>query len=113
LLAGIASFLAGLAVLVVLNAPQQLVALVVAMLAALAATTVVTLWWKLSLHAAAASGTVAILALSFGPALTLAVPLVAVVAWSRVRLGDHTPAQTVAGAILGALVGSTVFIMLR
>jgi membrane-associated phospholipid phosphatase len=113
LLAGIVSFLAGLAVLVALDAPQQLVALVVAMLAALAATLVVTLWWKLSMHAAAASGTVAILALTFGPALTLAVPLVAVVAWSRVRLGDHTVAQTVAGAILGALLGSTVFIMLR
>ena len=113
LLAGIASFLAGLAVLVVLGAPQQLVALVVAMLAGLVATLVVTLWWKLSMHAAAASGTVAILALTFGPALTLAVPLVAVVAWSRVRLGDHTPAQTMAGTVLGALVGTTVFIILR
>jgi membrane-associated phospholipid phosphatase len=112
-LAGIASFLAGLAILVALEAPRQLVALVVAMLAGLAATLVVTLWWKLSMHVAAVSGTVAILALTFGPALTMAVPLVAVVAWSRVRLGDHTAAQTVAGAALGGLVGSTVFIMLR
>jgi hypothetical protein len=70
------------------DAPRQLV---VAMLAGLAATLVVTLWWKLSVHSAAAGGTVAILALTFDPTLTLAVPAVALVTWSRVRLGDHTP----------------------
>jgi membrane-associated phospholipid phosphatase len=112
-LAGIASALAGLAVLLALHAPRPLVALVVAMLAGLAATLLVTLWWKLSVHTAAASGTVAILALVFGPALTLALPAVAVVAWSRVRLGDHTLAQILAGAALGGLVATTVFILLR
>jgi membrane-associated phospholipid phosphatase len=113
LLAGIASVVAGLIVLVALNAPRELVSLVVAMLTGLAATLVVTLWWKLSVHTAAASGTVAILALTFGPALTLAVPTVALVAWSRVQLGDHTPAQTLAGAAIGGLVATTVFIALR
>jgi membrane-associated phospholipid phosphatase len=112
-LAAIASVLAGLAMLLVLDAPRQLVALVVAMLTGLATTLVVTLWWKLSVHSAAAGGTVAILALVFGPALTLALPVVAVVAWARVRLGDHTPAQTLAGAALGGLVATTVFIALR
>ena len=33
--------------------------------------------------------------------------------WSRVRLGDHTPAQTLAGAALGGLVATAVFILLR
>jgi membrane-associated phospholipid phosphatase len=112
-LAAITSLLAGLAMLLALNAPRQLVALVVAMLTGLAATLVVTLWWKLSLHTAAAGGTVAILALVFGPAFTLAVPAVALVAWARVRLGDHNPAQTLAGATLGGLVATTVFIALR
>jgi len=112
LLAGIASVAAGLAVLVVLDGPRPLVALVTAMFAGLAATLVVTLSWKLSVHTAAAGGTVAILALTFGPALTLTVPTVALVAWSRVRLGDHTPAQTLAGAALGGLVATTVFILL-
>jgi len=112
-LAAIASVLAGLALLLALDAPRQLVALVVAMLTGLATTLVVTLWWKLSVHTAAAAGTVAILALSFGPALTLTIPAVALVAWSRVRLGDHTPAQALAGAALGGLVATTVFILLR
>lgn len=80
-LAAIASVLAGLALLLALDAPRQLVALVVAMLTGLATTLVVTLWWKLSLHTAAASGTVAILALIFGPELTLALPVTTLVAW--------------------------------
>jgi membrane-associated phospholipid phosphatase len=42
-----------------------------------------------------------------------AAPAVALVAWSRVRLGDHTPAQTLAGAALGGLVATTVFMLLR
>jgi len=63
-LAGIASVLTGLAALLALDAPRQLVALVVAMLTGLATTLLVTLWWKLSVHTAAASGTVAILALT-------------------------------------------------
>jgi hypothetical protein len=79
LLAAIASFLAGLATLSSWTPPQQLVALVLAMLAGLAATLAATLWWKLSIHTAAAGGTVAILALTFGPALMLALPTVAVV----------------------------------
>jgi hypothetical protein len=83
------------------------------MLTGLAATLVVTLWWKLSVHTAAASGTVAILAVTFGPTLTLTVPTVALVAWARVRLGDHTAAQTLAAAALGGLVTTTVFILLR
>jgi membrane-associated phospholipid phosphatase len=112
-LAAIGSFLAGLALLVGLGAPRQLVALVVAMLTCLAATMLLTLWWKVSLHTAAASGTAAILILSFGPLFILALPPIVLVAWSRIRLGDHSPAQTMAGAALGGLVATAVFILLR
>jgi hypothetical protein len=113
LLAALVSGLAGLAMLLALDTSRPLTALVVAMLTGLTATLVVTLWWKLSVHTAAAGGTVAILALTFGPVLTLTLPAVALVAWARVHLSDHTPAQTIAGAALGGLVATTVFILLR
>lgn len=113
LLAAVVLIATGLAMLVVLNGPPQLVALVAAMLTALTAALVVTLWWKLSVHAAAAGGTVAILTLTLGPALTLSIPVVALVAWSRVRLGDHTTAQTVAGAAVGGLIATIVFVVVR
>ena len=63
---------------------------------------VVTLVWKLSIHAAVVAGAVTILVQVFGLPLLVLAPLVALVCWSRVALRDHTPAQTVAGAALGA-----------
>jgi membrane-associated phospholipid phosphatase len=45
---------------------------------------------------------VTILALLFGPWLTPAYLLVALTAWSRVVVKDHTAAQVIAGSVLGA-----------
>ena len=52
-----------------------------------------TLWWKISVHAAIAAGAATVLLLVFGPALLAVWPLVAVIAWSRVQVGDHTAAR--------------------
>ncbi len=108
-----ASVAVGLLLMVVFRAPRELIALVVAMLAGLALTLIVTHWWKVSFHTAVSSGTATTLALVFGPWLLLAWLVVAVVAWSRVRLGDHTTAQAVVGAVLGALAAGTVFPLVR
>jgi membrane-associated phospholipid phosphatase len=51
--------------------------------------------------------------LVFGPALLAAWPLVALIAWSRVQVGDHTPAQVLAGVALGIVVNATIFSLLR
>jgi membrane-associated phospholipid phosphatase len=64
----------------------------------------ITSRWKISVHCAAAAG-LAVLACSMGHAAALAaVPAVPLVAWSRVRLGRHTVAQTLAGIGLGSVV---------
>jgi membrane-associated phospholipid phosphatase len=58
----------------------------------------VTIWWKISYHAAGAAG-LAIVALSIGD-LSVAGPLLvlpALVGWARIRLGRHTPSQVAAG----------------
>jgi membrane-associated phospholipid phosphatase len=62
----------------------------------------VTVVWKISIHCAVASGSVAILALTFGPLALCGYVLVALLGWSRVAVKDHTVAQVVAGAVLGA-----------
>jgi membrane-associated phospholipid phosphatase len=72
------------------------------MLASVAVLAAITTVWKISIHCAVASGSVAILALSFGPLVLPAYALVALLGWSRVVLKDHTVAQAVAGAVLGA-----------
>jgi membrane-associated phospholipid phosphatase len=114
LLFAAASVVVGLALMIVFHAPRELVALVVAMLTGLASTLAVTRWWtKVSFHAAVAAGTATTLVLVFGPWLLLACPVVALVAWSRVRLRDHTPAQAAVGAVLGVLAAGVVFPLLR
>ncbi len=64
----------------------------------LALLAIVTIWWKISYHAASAAGLV-VFALALGDA-TIALPLTALavaVGWARVRLQRHTPGQVVAG----------------
>ena len=113
LLVGIASVLAGLALLAALGAPRDLLALVAAMAVGLATSLLVTLFWKISVHAAVTAGAVVILVLVLGPALLTLAPVVALVGWARVEVGDHTPAQVVAGVGLGATVAGLVFSLLR
>ncbi|QUQ70151.1 hypothetical protein [Kutzneria sp. CA-103260] len=113
LLIALASVLVGLAVLALAGAPREMLALVTAMFVALAVTLVITHWWKVSAHAAVASGAAAILALTYGPALLVSYAAVAIVCWSRVELRDHTATQVLVGAVLGLLVGGSVFLLLR
>jgi membrane-associated phospholipid phosphatase len=91
----------------------MLVALLGAMAAGLAASLLVNLFWKLSLHTAVMAGAVAILGVMFGPPLLVLAPLVGLVGWSRVEVGDHSSAQVAAGAGLGAAVAAVVFVLLR
>ncbi|MFB4193375.1 phosphatase PAP2 family protein [Streptomyces carpaticus] len=113
LLATMASVLVGIALLLVLDAPREIFALVIAMLAGLILTMLVTVWWKISVHTAVAAGVAVVLAIAYGPTMTALVPIVALIAWSRITLRDHTPPQTLAGAALGALAAAVVFTSLR
>ena len=97
-----ASVATGLILLLVLGAPRLLTGYLAFMLASVAVLAAITTVWKISIHCAVASGSVAILALSFGPLVLPAYALVALLGWSRVALSDHTVAQAVAGAVLGA-----------
>jgi membrane-associated phospholipid phosphatase len=79
----------------------------------LAVALAITLVWKISIHTAVAAGAVVVLALVFGPALLVLAPLVALSGWARVEVGDHTPAQVLAGAAVGAAVAGAAFPLLR
>lgn len=100
---------AGVAALHVGHAPTDLRALTWAMLVGLLIIRAITAVWKISVHTAVMAGTVTILVLVGGPWAVLAVPLVPLVAWSRVTTRAHTVAQVIAGAIMGAGVAYSVF----
>lgn len=113
LAAALLSVLAGLVVLDLLGAPAPISALVVAMLAGLAAMALVSLAYKASFHVAVVSGVATILAVEVGTTSGLVLlPLVALVAWARVRAGRHTTGQAVVGFIVGCAAAGLVYPML-
>ncbi|MET0132175.1 MAG: hypothetical protein ABW215_01130, partial [Kibdelosporangium sp.] len=83
------------------------------MITVLVACVIITKWWKVSLHATVAGGAVATVVLIYGWLMLMLVPLVALVAWARVQVRDHTVAQVVVGSFLGPVVGGVVFVLLR
>lgn len=107
----LASVVVGLLVLHWLEAPRALFALVAAMVAGLAVALAVTSFWKISIHAAAAAGTVACLAILVSPWWLLLAPLVVLTGWARVEIRDHTPVQVSVGAIVGAGVAAGVLLL--
>lgn len=98
--------------MLLLDAPKEMTALIIAMLATLVAILAITTQWKISVHTAVSSGAVLMLGFAYGLWVLAAFVLVALVGWSRVQLRDHTLAQVVAGAVLGAAVAGPVFLSL-
>jgi membrane-associated phospholipid phosphatase len=109
----IASVTTGIVLMATLGAPRIMIALIAAMLTTLAALMAITTAWKISVHAAVSSGAVAMLAIVYGPPMLAAYGLVALVGWSRVKLGDHTRNQVLAGAVLGAAIAAGTFLAIR
>ncbi|MFJ8625155.1 hypothetical protein ACIRD3_20240 [Kitasatospora sp. NPDC093550] len=107
------SVLISFAVMILLDAPSDMTAMVLAMFASLIPILVITAWWKVSVHTAVAAGAVVCLAVALGPLWLLLGPVVAVIGWSRVVLRDHTTAQTVVGAAVGALTAGLTFWLAR
>lgn len=113
LLVAIGSVAIGALLLVLVHAPSELTAIVLAELAGLVVVLIVTQFWKISIHAATAGGLLGVFLVLYGPwALVGLIPL-AVIAWSRTVLDAHTVAQVTVGAATGFAVAVLVFSTLR
>jgi membrane-associated phospholipid phosphatase len=79
--------------------------------------TIITLWWKISIHAAGAGAFLGLILffavtdsavvrsdLNLWPAAMATLLLVPLVAWSRVYLRAHTSGQVIAGSIFGFIM---------
>ena len=104
---------AGGAVLAAAGAPRDVVAVAAVMAAGLIITVPVTLVWKVSLHAGVAASVAAVLTIVFGAAAAAAWAVVALVGWSRIRLGAHTRAQVFTAAPVGAMLATVIFSLIR
>jgi hypothetical protein len=107
------SVFTGLCVLALGGAPQKLTWYFACMLGSVAVLALITTGWKVSIHCAVASGAVMILALLYGPWLLCGYLLVAITAWSRLELGDHTRAQVLVGTLLGAAAAMVSYGVIR
>ncbi|MEW6755365.1 MAG: hypothetical protein AB1505_30945 [Candidatus Latescibacterota bacterium] len=103
LLLGTLCYFAGVAVLLLLEAP---IAMLIAGVA-FACNTLLVWWinqyWKISIHAVGVSGAVSLLLLIGGASLWPALLALPLVAWARLHLRAHTVAQVAVGLLLGGI----------
>jgi hypothetical protein len=88
-----------------LDAPSAFPLLALLSLVQITVIAMITMLWQISMHMMSITGAVIATGIIFGVGAALVlVPLVALVAAARLHLQRHTPAQIIAGTILGALV---------
>ena len=96
-------------ILLSLEAPLILLALVVAGFSATVIFMCVNLRWKISLHTAVITAAVTVLFILYGFMSTASIVLIPLVAWARIELGHHSLAQVVTGALLAVSILVVVF----
>ena len=70
---------------------------------------IINLRWKISIHAAFAMGVSLLLVLLYGWVAIVTLPLVLLIAWSRLKLGQHSGRQVSVGALVAMVVLLLVF----
>ena len=105
----LAAFVILLAVLVLLDAPQDLFLLTLSMGLASATVALITLLWKASAHSTVAGHAAAAGIVILGPLGLVFLLVLPPVVWSRVVVKAHTPMQALAGAAVG--VGFAVLLL--
>ena len=100
----ICSYLIGTAGLVAAGAPAIITSLMLCYVGNTVIMMLISLRWKISVHASGITGPATALIYSLGmmavPLLLLALP----VCWARIKLRSHTLAQVAAGALLTILI---------
>jgi membrane-associated phospholipid phosphatase len=109
----VVSLLAGLGVLLAINAPYSVIVVVLAIVGGVVVLAVISLFWKISGHAGAIALTTVITVLILGAPWIPLLLLIPAVGWSRVVLRAHTVAQVVAGALVGGGVTAALWWLLR
>jgi len=100
---------AGYAVLHYFKAPLMLRAAFATGISTVAVFMGINLWWKISLHTAFVAALATVLILLYGWIAAISIVLVPLIAWARIELKQHSPAQVIVGALLAALIVVTAF----
>ncbi len=106
---GCASVLIAAALVRTLEASRDLQTVLLTMVFVLGLALGATPLNRISVHTAAITGASVVLQLLFGTIGVALLPIVGLVAWSRLELGEHTIAQVITGAVLGAIGASAAY----
>jgi membrane-associated phospholipid phosphatase len=104
LLFAVCSYIIGFFVLYAFGAPSITIALMFIYFSNTLIILLITLSWKISIHAMGVAGPTAALTYLFGYKGVLFGLLLPLVMWSRVKLNKHTNAQVLTGAVLGLIL---------
>jgi len=96
-------------ILYYLDGPQNVLTIILGVTAVMLAISLVNLRYRASFHLAMVTSMLLSLYYLFGPVSLVSFPLLPILGLSRYQLGEHTPAQTVAGFLIGLVVGGAVF----
>ena len=109
---GVLSYVIGTIILYLMDAPDIIWVLMLCYAVVTFVMTIITLYWKISIHSVGVVGPSMALAVAFWPWGLLYLLLLPPIAWSRYVLKRHTPAQLVVGALTGFVITGTVFLLL-
>ena len=99
----------GVLILHYLQGPRSLILIILAVTAAMFAVALVNLRYRASFHLAMVTSMLTALRFLFGPVSLVSFLLIPILGLSRYQLGEHTPAQVVAGFLIGLVMGAAVF----
>ena len=112
MLLGTASYIIGTGVLYLMDAPRLMTVLMLCYALVTLVMTIITVYWKISIHSVGVVGPSMALAIAFWPWGLLYILLLPPIAWSRYVLKRHTPAQIAAGALTGFAITGIMFLLL-
>ncbi len=99
----------GYIVLLFIGAPELLRVAFLSGLIAVVLFMIINLFWKISLHTAFITASVAVLIIVYGKTAAWTVIFIPLIAWARLEMRLHTPAQVFVGALLSVAVVTIVF----
>lgn len=109
LIFGLTCMVLAFILLLTFHASTHLIATATATIAAVAIATIITQYWKISLHLVGMAGAVTCFSLIWGPIFLSLSPLVLLVGWARWEMKAHTLLQAVAGTILAVSVTILIY----
>ena len=109
---GVLSYAIGTVILYLMDVPDIIWVLMLCYAIVTFVMTIITLYWKISIHSVGVAGPAMALSVVFWPWGLLFILVLPPIVWSRYVLKKHTPAQLAGGIIVGVVITSILFWLL-